>query len=244
MKLYTAAQMKEIDRRAIEERGIPSTELMENAARALVEEIRSLPIPGPGFQKDGPTAWITRDGHEPTPEEQAEFWALRQRSAIAFCGPGNNGGDGVAAARMLMEAGWRVRCVLVGDREKMTDDCLEMERRLSEAGGMLEDFNPEDRGRYLGYDVAIDALFGVGLTRDLGPDAALAARMTGWGTGWVVSADVPSGIHADTGDVMGAAVQADVTVTFSRGKPGLFVGKGAVHSGRVVAADIGIPDDL
>ncbi|MDE6280256.1 MAG: NAD(P)H-hydrate dehydratase [Oscillospiraceae bacterium] len=244
MELYTAAQMKEIDRRAIEDRGIPSTELMENAARALVREVRSLPIPGPGLQQDGPTAYIAKDGHLLTQEEQAEFWAMRRRSAIVWCGPGNNGGDGVAAARLLLEMGWRVKCVLVGDRAKMTDDCLEMERRLAEAGGVLEDFDSENKEQYMPFDVAIDALFGVGLTRDLEGDAALAARMTRWGTGWVVSADVPSGIHADTGDVMGTAVKADVTVTFSRGKPGLYVGKGAVHSGRVVVADIGIPDDL
>ena len=243
MNLYTAAQMKEIDHQAIEERGIQSTELMESAARALVREVRALPIPGPGFQQDGPTAYLSKDGHILTQEEQAEFWAMRRRSAIVWCGPGNNGGDGVAAARLLLEMGWRVKCVLVGDRERMTDDCLEMERRLAEAGGMLEDFDPEDQEHCMGYDVAIDALFGVGLARDLEGDAALAARMTRWGTGWVVSADVPSGVHADTGDVMGAAVKADVTVTFSRGKPGLFVGKGAVHSGRVVVADIGIPDE-
>ena len=145
MNLYTAAQMGEADRRTIEERGVPSAELMENAARAVVREVRALPIPGPGF-RDGPTAWITRDGREPTPDEQAEFWAMRRRSAVVYCGPGNNGGDGVAAARMLLEAGWRVKCVLVGEREKMTDGCLEMERRLSEAGGMLEEFGAGDWG--------------------------------------------------------------------------------------------------
>lgn len=242
MNLYTAAQMREADRRAIEELGIPSAQLMENAAMAVVREVRALSIPGPGL--DGPVGWVTTDGHAPTPEEQAEFWAMRRRSAIVWCGPGNNGGDGVAAARLLMEMGWRVKCVLVGDRDKMTGDCLEMERRLVEEGGMLEDFDPEHKEQYMPFDVAIDALFGVGLRRDLGPDAALAARMTRWGTGWVVSVDVPSGIHADTGEVMGSAVKADLTVTFSRGKPGLYVGQGAVHSGRVVVADIGIPDDL
>lgn len=242
MKLYTAAQMREADRRAIVERGIPSTVLMERAAHALVREIRALPIPGPGFQ-DGPIVWYTTDGNMPSQEEQAEFWAMRRRSAVVFCGPGNNGGDGVAAARMLIDAGWRVRCVLVGAREKMTDECLEMERRLVDAGGMLEDFNPEDTERYMGFDVAVDALFGVGLHNPLRFDAATAVRRMAV-SGWVVSADVPSGIHADTGDVMGMAVQADVTVTFSRGKPGLYVGKGAVHSGRVVVADIGIPGEL
>ncbi len=242
MKLYTAAQMREADRRAIEERGIASAQLMENAALAVVREVRALPIPGPGL--DGPVGWVTTDGHMPTQEEQAEFWAMRRRSAIVWCGPGNNGGDGIAAARLLMEAGWRVKCVLVGDRAKMTGDCRSMERRLVEAGGVLEDFDQSHKEQYMSFDVAIDAMFGVGLTRELGPDASLAARMTRWGTGWVVSVDVPSGIHADTGDVMGEAVRADVTVTFSRGKPGLYVGQGAVHSGRVVIAGIGIPEDV
>ena len=107
MNLYTAAQMREADRRAIEERGIPSVQLMENAARALVREVRALPIPGPGLEE--PLGWITEDGHMPTQEEQAEFWAMRQRSAVAYCGPGNNGGDGIAAARLLLEMGWRDR---------------------------------------------------------------------------------------------------------------------------------------
>ena len=242
MNLYTAAQVREADRRAIEERGIPSAQLMENAALAVVREVRALPIPGPGL--DGPIGWVTADGHVPTHEEQAEFWAMRRRSAIVWCGPGNNGGDGLAAARLLLEMGWQVKCVLVGDRSKMTPDCREMERRLNQAGGVLEDFDPAHKEQYMPFDVAIDALFGVGLRRDLEADAALAARMTRRGTGWVVSVDVPSGIHADTGDVMGEAVRADVTVTFSRGKPGLYVGKGAVHSGRVVVAGIGIPDEF
>ena len=242
MNLYTAAQMREADRRAIEELGIPSSQLMENAAMAVVREVRALPIPGPGL--DQPLGWITGDGHAPTSEEIAEFWAMRRRSAIVWCGPGNNGGDGVAVARYLLEMGWQVKCVLVGDRAKMTDGCLEMERRLSEAGGLLEDFDPDQREQYMFFDVAIDAMFGVGLRRDLEPDAALAAQLTRCGTGWVVAVDVPSGIHADTGEVMGAAVRADVTVPFSRGKPGLYVGQGAAHGGRVVVADIGIPEDV
>ena len=244
MKLYTAAQMREIDRIAIAERGIPSIALMERAARALVKEIRTLPIPGPGISSDGPTAWLTENGRVPSQEEQAEFWAMRRRSAIVWCGPGNNGGDGIAAACLLLEAGWLVKCVLVGERARMTPDCLEMERRLIEAGGVLEDFQPEHKEEYMPFDVAVDALFGVGLNRELGLDAALAANMTRCGTGWVVSVDIPSGICADTGDILGTAVRADVTVTFSRGKPGLYVGKGAVYSGRVVIADIGVPDEL
>lgn len=241
MELFTAAQMKEIDRVAIQERGIPSTLLMERAAKAIVREVLALPIPRKS--KLGAFAWITTDGKEPTEEQQAAFWAQRQRSAVVFCGPGNNGGDGVAAARFLLREGWQVKCVLVGKREKMTDDAKEMERRLIEAGGVLEDFDPEDAGKYLGFDVAVDALFGIGLNSALRPDAVKAVSRIRHAQ-WVVSADIPSGVHADTGEVMGSAVQADVTVTFSAGKPGLYVGKGAVHSGRVVVADIGIPRDL
>ncbi|MCD8376038.1 MAG: NAD(P)H-hydrate dehydratase, partial [Oscillospiraceae bacterium] len=163
------------------------------------------------------------------------------RRAAVFCGPGNNGGDGVAAARLLLKQGWSVRCFLVGRREKMTEDCREMERRLREAGGRLEDFEEEPpEGEF---DAAVDALFGIGLNSPLRPEAARAAAWMNR-LGRVVSADIPSGVHADTGEALGCAVRAAVTVTFSTGKPGLFVGDGAVCSGRVVVEDIGIPADL
>lgn len=242
MYLATAAQMREIDRIAIEERGISSLKLMENAARAVVREVLSLPIPGPK-KSSRAIGYITRGGQEPTEEEIAAFWASRQRSAIVFCGPGNNGGDGLAAARLLLAEGWKVKCVLVGNREKMTPDSREMERRLTAAGGVLEDFRPGSWADYHGYDVAVDALFGVGLNSDLRPDAMEAVSCMGsaW---WTVAVDVPSGVHADTGEILGRAVKADLTVTFSLAKRGLFVGKGAVRSGKVVVADIGIPRDL
>lgn len=245
MKLLTAAQMKEVDRIAIEERGIPSTLLMERAAKAIVKEVLALRIPRK--KKEEAVVYFTHDGCRTTEEEaeraRGEFWANRQRSAIVYCGPGNNGGDGIAVARFLVREGWRVKCLLVGEREKMTEDSREMERRLNEWGGSLERFDPELWHEYTDYDVAIDALFGVGLHSELRPDAQEAVRMMKRAQ-WVVSADIPSGIHADTGEELGRAVKADVTVTFSSGKPGLFIGKGAVNSGRVVVADIGIPVDL
>ncbi len=242
MYLATAAQVKEIDRIAIEERGIPSLELMENAARAVVREVLSLPIPGPK-KNSRAIGYVTRDGREPTKEEEAAYWAARQRSAVVFCGPGNNGGDGLAVARLLLCEGWRMKCVLVGKREKMTPDSQEMERRLIEVGGTLEDFEPERLADYRGFDVAVDALFGVGLNSDLRPDAMEAVKCMGsaW---WTVAVDLPSGVHADTGEILGRAVEADVTVTFSLAKRGLFVGKGVVHSGKIVVADIGIPRDI
>ena len=248
MLLFTAAQMKEIDRIAIEERGIPSTQLMEYAAKAIVKEMRDLPLPGP--KKAACSVAIiasSKNGYKLTEEELAqaekEYWATKQRSAIVYCGPGNNGGDGIAAARFLLQEGWKVRCVLVGSREKMTADSREMERRLMEAGGQLEDYNPDDWSKYAGFDVAIDALFGIGLNSELRSDAVEAIKNMKLAQ-WIVSADIPSGVHADTGKVFDCAVKADITVTFSAGKPGLYVGAGAVHAGRVVIADIGIPQDL
>lgn len=248
MNLFTAAQMKEIDRIAIEERGIPSVQLMECAAKALVKEVLALPLPGP---KHGAcaVAFITssKNGRKPSKEEIAqleqEYWAAKQRSAIVYCGPGNNGGDGIAAARFLLDEGWKVKCVLVGNRNKMTDDSKEMERRLLESGGVLEDFSPDKWSQYAGFDVAIDALFGIGLNSELRSEAIQAIKNMKMAQ-WIVSADIPSGVHADTGVVSEHAVKADVTVTFSAGKPGLCVGKGAVHSGKVIVADIGIPNDL
>lgn len=226
MQLLTASQMKEIDRAAIEDRGIPSTVLMERAAEAIVREILELPL----HQK-------TRNG------EAGALRTERPHSAIIYCGPGNNGGDGIAAARLLRQKGWDVRCVLVGAREKMTADSQEMQRRLIEVGGELEDFDPENRSLYLEYDVAVDALFGIGLNSPLRSAAIEAVELMQCAR-WTVSADIPSGVHADTGMILGDAVNADVTVTFSAGKPGLYAGDGAVCAGRIVVADIGIPQDL
>lgn len=225
MNLFSAAQMKELDRIAIEERGIPSTLLMERAAEAIVKEVLALPI-----------------SREKKRDEKNNDQAEDQPSAIVFCGPGNNGGDGIGAARFLLREGWKVRCVLVGSKDKMTEDSCEMERRLIEAGGVVEDFDPENRRHYTG-DVAVDALFGVGLHSELRPNAVSAVQAMKQAQ-WVVSADIPSGVCADTGEVLGCAVKADVTVTFSNGKPGLFVGAGAIYSGRVVVADIGVPEEL
>jgi NAD(P)H-hydrate epimerase len=169
--------------------------------------------------------------------------------AVAFCGPGNNGGDGIAAARLLaqMGQGWTVRAFLVGRRDKMTADSLAMEQRLQAAGGRLEDFSPDDPALAAlveRADVLIDALFGVGLSRDLAGDALAAVQLMNGAGRPIVAADIPSGISADTGKVLGDAVQAAVTVTFSRAKPGHYIEPGCVYRGQLQIEDIGIPEDL
>ena len=220
MKLTTAAQMKELDRQAIEERGIPSIDLMERAAEGVAQAALDLLPQRPG----------------------------KCRGA-ALCGAGNNGGDGIAAARLLFLKGLKGRAFLVGDYEKLTPDALEETRRLSECGVELERFDPADesqRAWVLGCDVVIDALFGVGLSRPIGAGTPFAAAVD-WmneSRAAVVAADIASGVSADTGAVLGRAVRADRTVTFTLPKIGQAVGEGAALSGNVEVRDIGIPADL
>ena len=149
MRIATAAQMRELDRITIQERGVPSTELMERAAEALA------------------AAALELAGDSP-------------RRAVCFCGPGNNGGDGIACARLLLEAGLEARCILVGPRDKLTPDARAMEARLAAAGGRLEPFVPDDpafAAWCLEADVMVDALFGIGLSTDVDGDACIAAEM-------------------------------------------------------------------
>lgn len=220
MKLATAAQMKELDRVAIEEKKISAVELMERAAKGVAQAALELLPKRPG----------------------------KCRAAV-FCGSGNNGGDGIAAAKLLFLAGVSVRVFLVGSYEKMTPDAMEESRRLSECGVQLECFDPEStaqRSWTMTCHVLIDALFGVGLSREIDPASrygAAVALMNG-SCGAVVAADIASGVAADSGKVLGCAVKADRTITFTMAKIGQLVGDGALYSGEVQVWDIGIPRDL
>ena len=250
MELATAKQMREMDRIAIEERGIPSLTLMERAAEGLAAAAEDLA----GERADGgrekrlflPEARgevVTGEGHFPYRRNRPG----EPRRAAVFVGSGNNGGDGTAAAGLLRRRGWQVRVFLAGSREKLTGDHREMVRRLEELGGVLEDFDPasgEQAAFAMGADVLVDALFGVGLNAPLRQPAASAVALMNQSPAPTVSADIPSGVEADTGRVLGYAVEADVTVTFSLAKIGLFVGEGALRAGKVLVWDIGIPADI
>ena len=254
--LATAAQMKELDRVAIEERGIPSLDLMEVAATAVAEKAAEL-LRKKGchiLSRASSLVIMNKYGLEPTPEEQAEIDKMRElvenqkdiRIAV-FCGPGNNGGDGVAAARLLMDMGFSVRVFLIGDRAKMTPDCKAMEEKLLACGGALESYAIDDRMTNVWLstcDVMIDALFGVGLCREVTGDFRNAILRMNQCRADIISCDIPSGVHADTGRILGEAVRAHTTVTFTCPKPGLYLGEGGPCAGKVEIADIGIPFDL
>lgn len=209
------AQAREIDRIARDEYGLPTIVLMENAARALADEA------------------ISACGRLGSP-----------RILIAT-GPGSNGGDGLAAGRLLHNAGADVLIAPLaaptsGDSlvqwaivQRMRVPMLPWREALGKAPA-----------RPL---IVIDAIFGTGLSRPVeGEAACFITALNGLrGTdGLVIAADLPSGLDADTGWVLGAAVTADVTVTFGAAKVGFAAPSALKLVGRVVVADLGVPAEI
>jgi len=160
-------------------------------------------------------------------------------AAIAVvCGPGNNGGDGFVAARLLRTLGYRVRLGLLGGRDALKGDAAEM------AALWGEPVEPLTAATIADADLVIDALFGAGLSRPLeGAAAQVAAAINAAGKP-VVAVDVPSGLDGSTGNAGPVVVQATRTVTFFRLKPGHLLLPGRSLCGEVRLADIGIPADV
>ena len=158
--------------------------------------------------------------------------AERPRHAVVLCGPGNNGGDGYVVARLLAARGWRVDVQALGDPARLPPDARVNHDRWVASGGKVSPFGAAVDGEA---DLLVDALFGIGLTRDFVPEHPFprAAR--------TVAVDVPSGVNADTGRALGAVVPADLTVTFHAAKLGHHLGDGPALCGALVVADIGLP---
>lgn len=221
--LVTAEQMKTYDRNTIQETGIPSLVLMERAAYATAIEIMKR------FPQGG--------------------------RALAVCGCGNNGGDGVAVARILGEHGFKAECVLVGDRAKCSAETEAQIRILERQGNVPVHFlapetmadggfcfgkDKDGNTSVNGYDIIVDALFGIGLSRNLEGICLEVIQAINHSGAFTVSVDIPSGIHADTGEVMGCAVRADLTVTYGYCKLGMMLYPGAEYTGELLVRKIGI----
>lgn len=174
---------------------------------------------------------------------EAAGWAvaleIRKRfqpcRVLVLAGPGNNGGDGFVAARYLRRWGWPVRVALLGKPEALKGAALLNFQRWE---GAVDALSPAVLG---GTDLVVDALFGAGLTRPL--DGAALETIQAIKCP-VVAVDIPSGVSGDTGLVQGAAAQATLTVTFFRKKPGHCLMPGRALCGRIVLADIGLPDNV
>ena len=216
MKIVTAQQMRELDRRAIQERGIPGLTLMENAGRAAAEA----------------AARLTRKSND--------------RPIVILCGRGNNGGDGFVAARHLRELGRRVQVFLAAARADVAGDAEANLRRLEEGGievTEVEDPQPVVSS-FCSAGLVVDALLGTGLSgRVRGLPGQLIEAVNACGLP-VLAVDVPSGLDADTGEPLGLAVRAAETVTMGLPKIGLLLYPGMDYVGRLTVADIGFPPDL
>jgi len=199
--------------RATQERGIEAATLMENAGREVADA--AVRLAGGTYG----------------------------RRTVVVCGKGNNGGDGLVAARYLDAWGLRVAAVTLVPGDELREPAATNLRRL--AGTRVRIRTPEVLERELARaDVVVDALFGTGFRGR--PDGAFAAAIEAIGTAGapVVAVDIPSGVDGETGAVAGVAVRADLTVTFGAPKPGVVLLPGAGLAGVVEVADIGFPPDL
>ncbi len=249
--LLTAAQMGALERAAIDSGEVTGLELMERAGQGVVDAIfEEWPeLRDRGASPSSSPGYLRPDEGDP----------LR---AMVLCGPGNNGGDGFVAARLLRQLGWVVEVVLFGDPLKLPEDARTNYERWGGPTRAAADLGGEDLRQP---DVSIDALFGTGLARPI-DDAALwehlwahddaaeawALRRQGRGTGIVpprtVAIDLPSGLCSDSGKVLGGAFPAHgrrcarsaLTVTFHSRKLGHVLGDGASYCGNLVVKDIGL----
>ena len=189
-----------------------------------------------------------------------------------LCGVGNNGADGVCASRMLLGEGYQPRVYIVGSLEKASWEFLYQLCHFQQAGGTVtmyhpdvdaanageatvmaahpdsataaDDASPFRANRLPDDDILIDAIFGIGLHREIAGDyRAFIEEANRRRHEFVLAIDAPSGINTDTGELMGCGIKADVTITFGRNKTGLVCGTGQNFAGRVLVEDIGIPDE-
>lgn len=158
--------------------------------------------------------------------------------ACVVCGSGNNGGDGLAIARILTKMGYPVTACFIGNKEHCTEETKEQMRLLKEVGGKIIYGYEEEK-----YSVLIDAIFGVGLSRKIEGNYREIIDQMNRSTGIKVAVDIPSGISSGNGAVLGIAFHADITVTFQLEKLGLQMYPGREYAGEIYPVDIGICTD-
>jgi NAD(P)H-hydrate epimerase len=177
---------------------------------------------------------------------QAAFDALRRtwpeaRRLAIVCGPGNNGGDGFVLARLAAAGGYGVQVGLLGDAARLRGDALGAHDRMRDAGIALQ---PYGDGVLEGADVVVDALFGTGLDRDVEGAYATCISDMNASPAPVLAIDIPSGLHADTGRVLGVCVRAELSVSFIGLKQGMFTGEARDCCGRVEFDDLEVPPEI
>ena len=219
MKILTAAQMREIDRRTIEDIGIPGLVLMENAGLQVVRAIKK------------------------------RFPDLKKETVAVVAGKGNNGGDGLVVARHLLNLGASPLILLVAAKDEVKGDAAVNLRIAEKIGlEVIETPTPErwqaNRRDLLRSTVIIDALFGTGLLKPLDGLYARAVEDINTSRAFKVAVDIPSGLSSDTFKVVGPAVRADLTVALAAPKIAHIFPPAADNVGELVVAGISMPDFL
>jgi len=162
---------------------------------------------------------------------------------LALAGPGNNGGDALVAARVLRSHGYAVEVVLPGDPGKFPRDAAEAYAQWREAGGVEIKTLPDIAGCGVP-DLVIDGLFGIGLSRLLGPDwQALVDTVNGWGCP-ILALDIPSGLEAQTGEPLGRPIRATWTIAFIAPAQALATPQGRAVAGECVCERLGLTEPM
>lgn len=208
----TAAEMARADRAAVEELGVPVVALMENAARQIARAARLLL----GGEVTG-------------------------RRVVALCGRGNNGGDALAAVRLLYGWGADARAVVCGDPGSLRDLPAAQLRALAAIGIRVARLDPDGADEIAGAELLLDGLLGYGATGPPRDEVAVCIRAADRSRVPILAIDLPSGIDPDTGRPRGIAIRATCTVTLALPKAGLVADEAAPLVGQLVLADIGIP---
>ncbi len=210
MKIVTAQEMQEIDRKTIRKFGITGHVLMERAGVAVAKKVKEL---------------------------------FDRKKTIVLAGGGNNGGDGLVAARELFNSQWNVKVLLLIKEDRLSPDCLS-QLRIAKQMGVPVEFRTEIAEKEVHGAVVVDAMLGTGLNKAVeGAMAKVIAFLNNSGSP-VISVDIPSGISSDSGQVMGVAVRAGYTVTFGLPKRGHLLYPGAEYTGKLFVENIGFPEDL
>ncbi|MBP7792929.1 MAG: NAD(P)H-hydrate dehydratase [Candidatus Goldbacteria bacterium] len=219
MYLVTATEMKEIDKLTTEKYGMPPSILMENAGANAVSAILN------------------------------ETGSIVFKKVYVFCGDGNNGGDGFVIARHLKSEGAFVRIIFCGDEKKLSDESM-LNYKIAKNYGIdvcgvssLKDVE-KITDDIITSDIIVDAFIGTGLKSEVKDFTARIITFINNLAKYTVAVDVPSGIDSDTGNVMGVAVRANLTVTFGLPKIGISIYPGLEYVGKLIVADINFPPQL
>lgn len=210
-QIITGTIAKKADLIAMKEMGFSSLNLMETASTRIADYIKQKYADQKGYR------------------------------ILILSGVGNNGADGIAVARMLLEDGFDPEIRVIGNLEKASWEFLFQTVVYQQLDGMLSIYKPGDVLQDA--EICVDGIFGIGMHRAItGEFKNFIDEVNRHQYGEIIAIDAPSGIDTDTGEFMGAGIRADVTITFGRNKTGLINGAGKEYSGQILVEDIGIPD--